>query len=296
MYTGNDSAKNLTQDEITAIDSDMLYDSWERQKNYRGYAVHIDQNYLYGKSLTFDNCRIISENNHCVGIGSRGNSTITFNNCEITALGTGGCIYMHDSPLADVGGVANFKITNSYLTSYLDPYLLTFESMLPEVNTTYFTFQNVKASAVAYSDNTSYVSNNVNNFFDVETLAALNKSGLLSKAGYTTTAASLVNYLSREDTISYMTMLENSLSTGNTTKVKATKLSEGITYIEDVTTTSSKSSQTSTATGAVKHQVIAIYNSNNISGTGWCGINSGYLTSDSFGNTLVEMNYPKIGN
>jgi hypothetical protein len=292
MYTGNDNARNLTQSQIDEINASMLYDSWERQKNYRGYAVHIDQNYLYGKSLTFDNCRIISENSHCVGIGTRGNSTISFNNCELTALGEGGCIYLHDSPLADVGGEAYLKITNSYLTSYLCPYLLTLESILPDVNMTYFTFQNVKASAVAFSDNTSYVANNVNTFFDVETLDALNSAGLLRSAGYTTTATTLVNYLSRKDTIAYMTMLEDSLSTGNTTKVKATKLSEGITYISDVTTDTSKTTTATSLYSTAKHQVIAIYNNNNLAGNGWLGLNSAILTTDSVGNTLVEMNYP----
>lgn len=291
MYTGNDNAKNLTQAQIDALNASLVYDSWERQKNYRGYAVHIDQNYLYGKSLSFDNCRIISENSHCIGIGTRGNSTISFNNCEITSLGEGGCLYMHDSPLADVGGEAHFSITNSYLTSYLSPYLLTLESILPDVNTTYFTFQNVKASAVAFSDNTSYVLNNVNTFFDVETLASLNSAGLLRSAGYTTTATKLVNYLSREDTIAYMTMLEESLKTGDTTKVKATKLNEGITYIADV----SENGTTSLfGSKAIKHQVIAVYNNDNLAGNGWLGLNSAYLTTDSTGNTLVEMNTPVL--
>jgi hypothetical protein len=157
---------------------------------------------------------------------------------------------------------------------------------------TYFTFQNVKASAVAFSDNTSYVANNVNTFFDVETLDALNSAGLLRSAGYTTTATNLVNYLSRKDTIAYMTMLEDSLSTGNTTKVKATKLSEGITYISDVTTDTSKTTTATSLYSTAKHQVIAIYNNNTLAGNGWLGLNSAILTTDSVGNTLVEMNYP----
>jgi hypothetical protein len=290
MYTGNDNAKNLTQSQIDEINASLVYDSWERQKNYSGYAVHIDQNYLYGKTITFDNCRIISENNHCVGIGSRGDSTISFNNCEITSLGEGGCLYMHDSPLAEVGGEVHLNITNSYLTSYLCPYIMTFESILPDVNTTYFTFQNVKASAVAFSDNTSYVANNVNTFFDVETLYALNSAGLLSGAGYTTTATTLVNYLSRKDTLAYMTILNDAISTGDTTKVKATKLSEGITYISEDTTNNMATLQIGST--AVKHQVIAIYNNDNLPGNGWLGLNSALLTSDSYGNTLMEMNYP----
>jgi hypothetical protein len=300
MYTGNDNARNLTQSQIEELDASMPYDSWERQQNYRGYAVHVDQNCLYGKSLTFENCIIYSENSHCIGIGSRGESSININNCELIALGEGGCIYMHDSPLAEVGGEAHLNITNSSLTSYLCPYILTLESILPDVSTTYFTFQNVKASAVAFSDNTSYVANNVNTFFDVETLEKLNAANLLTGAGYTTTAAKLVNHLERQDTIAYMTMLEESLKTGDTTKVRATKLNEGITYISDVTTnkkttdkkTTDKTATAETTNSTAKHQVIAIYNSDNLSGDGWLGLDSAILTSDSFGNTLVEMNYP----
>jgi hypothetical protein len=87
-------------------------------------------------------------------------------------------------------------------------------------------------------------------------------------------------------------MLEDSLSTGNTTKVKATKLSEGITYISDVTTDTSKTTTVTSLYSTAKHQVIAIYNNNNLAGNGWLGLNSAILTTDSVGNTLVEMNYP----
>jgi hypothetical protein len=254
-------------------------DSWERQQNYSGYAVHIDQNYSYGKSLTFENCKIISENNHSVGIGTRGGFTINFNNCEIIATGEGGCLYMHDSPLPDIGGEVHLNMTNSYLTSYLCPYAMTFESILPEANTTYLTFQNVKASTVAFASDESYISNNVNTFFDIETLDALNKAGLLQNAGFTTSATNLVTYLDNKETSIYMKTIEEALETGNASKVIATKLNEGVTYIGESKTSS-----------ILKHQVIAILNSDNLAGNGWCGLNSTYLTDDSFGNTIVEMN------
>ena len=55
-----------------------------RQSAYSGYAVHVDQNYLYGKELSFEKCRIESYNSYCMGIGSRGESTIT-----VTSKGDG---------------------------------------------------------------------------------------------------------------------------------------------------------------------------------------------------------------
>ena len=65
-----------TAEEIEKINQELIGDSWERQKNYSGYAVHIDQNFLFGRQLKFENCRIISENSHCVGAGSRGECQI----------------------------------------------------------------------------------------------------------------------------------------------------------------------------------------------------------------------------
>jgi hypothetical protein len=186
---------------------------------------------------------------------------------------------MHDSPLPDIGGEVHLNMTNSYLTSYLCPYVMTLESILPESTTTYLTFQNVKASAVAYASDESYVPNNVNTFFGVETLDSLNKAGLLQYAGFTTTAAKLVTYLDRKETSAYMDTVEEALEKGNASKVMSIKLNEGITYIGE-----------SKEESLIKHQVIAIFNSDNISGDGWCGLNSTYLTADSYGNTLVEMN------
>jgi hypothetical protein len=285
MYTGSNQARELTTEEIASYNETITGDSWERQQNYKGYALHIDQNYTYGRSVTIDNCRIISENNHCIGIGARGNSTITIKNSELISAGDGSCLYMHDSPLENLGGQSRLIITDSLLTSYICPYIMTFQSLVPEANTTYLTFQNVKANAVAYTNNASYVSNNVNTFFDVETLASLYKAGLLESAGLTTTASSLVNYLSREETLAYMTILNNAVATGDTSKLLAVRLDEGITYIEDEYSTIPQ-----TSISSVKHQVVAVYNNDDLPGSGWCGLNSVYLTDDSYGNTLVEMN------
>lgn len=47
-----------------------------------GYAVHIDNEYQFNRSISFTNCRIISRNaQQCLGIGTYGNNSIFFNNC-----------------------------------------------------------------------------------------------------------------------------------------------------------------------------------------------------------------------
>lgn len=87
-------------------------DVYEPVKDVSGYAVHVEQDFLYGRSLTFTDCRIISENSHCVGIGSRGKSTLKFKNCEFINLNCAGCIAMHDSVAEQVGGKTTFIMEN----------------------------------------------------------------------------------------------------------------------------------------------------------------------------------------
>jgi hypothetical protein len=279
MNTGV-KAPELTAEEIAEINAGIVGDSWDRQKYYKGYAVHIDQNYSYGKNISFTNCRIISENNHCVGIGTRGKNTISFENCDIISMGEGSCVFLHDPTTVPVSGDANFIMKNCYLTSYLCPYIMTLQSFLPEYNNLYLTFQNVKTCVVAYAYSESYLATNVSTSFDVEMLSLLQNTGLLAAAGYSTTAPTLVNYMTVKESAQYMDLLDNAVKTGNTYNLMSKRLNEGITYVAD------PASQVQT----VKHQVFAIYNSDNLPGDGWCGLDSAKLTDDSYGNTLVEMN------
>ena len=271
----------LTEEEIAATNASLAGDSWDRQKNYSGYAVHADQNFSYGRELRFENCRIISENNHCVGIGGRGNSAITFENCEMASYHCGSCLFLHDSTCPDVSGEISLIVKNCSMTSYLCPYVLTFESLMPEYNTMQFTFQNNRISTVAYAANDSYVPVNVNTGPDVETLMQLEHMGRLAAFGLSSSTAELVHVPQPEEVTRYMTSLTNGLDRGNVSIWMTEKLSEGITYFGEPVEYSSN---------IFKHQVIAIYNNTNLSGNGWCGLNNAYLTSDSYGNTLPELN------
>lgn len=279
----------LTEEEIAKINSELIGDSWDRQKNYRGYAVHVDSDFSYGRTISFENCRIISENNHAAGIGTRGNSTIRFENCELISMGGGSCIFMHDPITEEMSGAASLIVKDCWLTSYLCPYVMTFQSYLPEYNSFALTFQNTRVSAVEYAYDGSYVPMNVNTSFDVDTLATLEKAGGLYVTGLSSSATKLVHKMTTKDMIVYVEELQEALATGNAANLVTISLPEGITrigYVED----GKDSANAIMPSGFLKHQVIAIYNRSNQPGNGWCGLDNAYLTLDSRGNTLVEMN------
>ncbi len=282
----------LTQEEIAAINAEIVGDSWERQKNYKGYAVHVDQNFLYGRRVTFENCRVISENNHCAGIGTRGDSTVSFENCEFISLGGGSCIFLHDPTSVDVSGKAALVMKGCQMTSYLCPYVMTFQSLLPEYNQPELTFQNTRVSAVEFADDGSYVAMDVNTSFDVETLSMLEETGALYAAGLSSSAPKLVHKMTNEEISIYMEAMEKTVEAGSVPQALMPQLAEGITRIgyHETEETKETKEQERLAPSLLKHHVIAIYNRSNLAGNGWCGLDNAVLTADSYGNTLVEMN------
>lgn len=282
----------LTQEEIAAINAEIVGDSWERQKNYKGYAVHVDQNFLYGRRVTFENCRVISENNHCAGIGTRGDSTVSFENCEFISLGGGSCIFLHDPTSVDVSGKAALVMKGCQMTSYLCPYVMTFQSLLPEYNQLELTFQNTRVSAVEFADDGSYVAMDVNTSFDVETLSMLEETGALYAAGLSSSAPKLVHKMTNEEISIYMEVMEKTVEAGSVPQALMPQLAEGITRIgyHETEETKETKEQERLAPSLLKHHVIAIYNRSNLAGNGWCGLDNAVLTADSYGNTLVEMN------
>lgn len=231
------------------------------QSFFSGYAIHIDQDYSYGKDISFTNCKIVSDNNHCVGMGCRGNSTIQFIDCEFLAGGDGGCTYIHDTPIAFLGGVSNIKFLDCTLTNYINPYLMTFHSML-DTNRINLTFQNVKVSTVVYDDMEIYVENNHSTAIDAR--YSPNLSAVWDK----------------EKSKKYVKAIQQEGVLNN--KVE---LNEGITLLKikkDIENTVHYNKQCST---------LLIYNETERIGYGWCGLENVFLTEDSFGNSLMEMNY-----
>ncbi len=232
----------------------------EWRSHFSGYAIHIDQNYSYGKDIIFTNCKIVSENNHCVGIGCRGNSTIRFENCEFISGGDGGCVYIHDTPVEIVGGVSKLQFVNCDLKNYINPYVMTFHSML-ESNEVYLTFQNVKVSTVAYDNMDIYVSDNFSTIIDAKL------SSNLSDVWDKEKSKKYIKAIRQEGALNY-----------------EPELGEGITLLtlnRDTDIVSSDAKQCS---------IIYIYNETGQTGSGWSGLENVFLTKDSYGNSLLEMN------
>lgn len=243
------SVRNLTIRGYASVQTDVstpiLTEELQWQEPYSGYTVHIDQNYLYGRELSFENCRIESYNSYCLGIGMRGESSITLTDCEIAAAGKGGCIFAHDVDALEVGGECALIIRSSSLQSSVCPYIMTINALSRE-NHINLTFQGVRVYGVAYEDEGGYDAANMNNTMGVE--------------------SANLHILSVEDTIAYM---EQDMQT-------MPVLEEGVTYI---------------GTKEKRRYVFNVLNMDGLSGEGWCGLSNTWLTQDSFGNTLQDMNF-----
>lgn len=294
IYNMTICGSNPTKENIVSFverdyDSTDMVSVYDWQSQFPGYAIHIDQDYSYGKELLIEGCRIISDSNQCVGIGCRGWNRITFSNCQFFSNG-GGCIFLHNtqSPYAD--GEAYFTMKDCELRNYWCPYVLSVHST-GKINPTYLTFQNVKVSTVAYEAKHSYKSDNMNTWYSLDQLANPEVIELLRADGYYTALdGELIQYCDDE--------------TREKLRIKRNRESllenwpdfeEGIHYIRKIADKGDRH-QSFTLNGQLgERQVIDISNAElNDPKDGWCGLYNIYLTQESYGNTLIEMNYPKI--
>lgn len=289
-YQGEEE-ENVQGSTIALCDSTDLESIREWQKNFSGYALHIDENYTYGKEAYVENCRIISNNNQCVGIGCRGNSRITFEGCELISKGSGGCIYFHNTDEEGLSGDAYFIMKNCELKNYISPYVISMHCM-GEENPVYLTFQNVRTSTIVYEDKSAYNVTNMNQWFDVDEIIALNESSMLEPAGYYSSIhQNLIMYYDKEKSYEYI----NSLTDEVIQMDKEVALSEGITYLSAGSEEAQSGEEEDVSQmQAGKRYIIDIFNASEVVGDGWCGLDYIYLTPDSFGNTLIEMNYPIV--
>lgn len=261
------------------------------QSRFSGYAVHIDSDYLYGKNVYMKNCKIISNNNYCIGIGGRGKSSIVFEQCEFVSNGTGGCIYYHNTGEESLGGDAYFTLKECALRNYKCPYAISVHSM-GNCNSVYLTFQNTKVKTIAYEAKHVYNSTNMNNMFDVDAIEALENQGKLYVDGFNSSLQSdMIMHLDKNKSNEYMKKLRYTLSESE----EGPELSEGITYIMMVDADKEElERERLEEVKARKRYVVDIYNKSQLHGSGWCGLDSIYLTAESYGNTLIEMNYPIV--
>ena len=256
--------------------------AYEWQDTFPGYAIHIDQDYSYGRELIIDNCKVISDSNQCIGIGCRGKSTIQISNSELIANGQGGCIYLHNNSNPELDGDAQFIMKNCRLTNYKCPYIMALHSM-GKSNPLYLTFENVMASTVAYEDMTCYNTWNENTWFDVRALQSYAVKQYLQENGYYSAAAGqLLHTYSVAQRRQFSASLQN-----NSLLKERSELEEGITILQS-DTIGRRTGSSSTAC-----QVIDIANAeHDEQADGWCGLSGIYLTQESKNNTLIEMNYP----
>lgn len=264
LYVTNDAYNNGTVESIQM---------W--QMLFPGYAVHIDQNYSYGKDICMKNCKIVSNNNQCVGIGSRGENTITFENCELVSNGSGGCLYFHNTQNEEMSGNAFLTMRDCSLRNYKCPYVISMHSM-GEQNPVYLTFQNVKVTTVAYERKGAYNDTNMNIGFDADVKATMGEQ---------------VTFFDKKKSFDFIAFLRQKVSN----KEEVPKLSEGITYLKMVETNAEYIKKEKQAeVKARKRHVFDIYNNSKLVGDGWCGLEYIYLTPESFGNTFMEMNFPVV--
>ena len=273
--------KNLSGEYIQPIGpNDTSVYEW--QDTFPGYAIHIDQDYSYGRELIIDNYKVISDSNQCIGIGSRGYNRIRISNSELIANGQGGCIYLHNNSNPELGGGAQFIMQNCKLTNYKCPYIMALHSM-GKSNPLYLTFENVKVSTVAYEDMSCYNIRNANTWFDVRTLQSHSVRQYLQENGYySATQGKLLHTY----TVDERKQLSASLKSNSLLKV-APELEEGITILQSETTAWRNDQNNGVC------QIIDIANAEyDEQADGWCGLSGIYLTQDSKENTLIEMNYP----
>ena len=263
---------------------------YDLQNKFPGYAIHIEQDYSCGRELLIEGCRIISDSNYCVGIGCRGNSVITFSDCQLYSNG-GGCVYLHNVQNESGNGDAHFTMKNCELKNYSNPYVMSVHST-GDINPVYLTFQNVRVGTVAYEAKDSYKRDNMNIWYTINQLSSPEVQKELETMGYyTPLGGDMIHYCDREMWAGLGVERNREALLGTWPE-----LSEGIHYVSR-----SNSSGNHTGPGIALRkesgecQVIEIKNTDlEVSKDGWCGLHNIYLTEESYGNTLIEMNYPRM--
>ncbi len=283
----NPTKENMVSFIERDYDSTDLTSVYNWQSQFPGYAIHIDQDYAYGRELLIEGCRIISDSNYCVGIGCRGWNTITFADCEFFSNG-GGCIFLHNTQTSCGNGEAYFIMRDCELRNYLSPYIISVQST-GNINPTYLTFQNVKVSTIAYETKRFYNSDNMNTWYSLDQLNDPKIRKFLTNNGYYTAVnGELIQYCSGKE-------WENIQVKRNCESILENwpNLEEGIHYIREVEDKNKQNLGFTLKGERGKQYVINISNLKSDSPKdGWCGLHNIYLTQQSFGNTLMEMNYP----
>ena len=242
---------------------DVLITPDNLDEHYSGYVIHIDSDYEYGRSIIFNNCNIISENNNCIGLGMRDHFSATFNNCYIRSVGVAGILYVHDPDTFFYAGTdMHLTFKDNIWENYGYAYIISAKS-INYTNRIDVTFQNVTTYCYATAMDDTYFAGNAYNGFDIRYQAA----------GIVPTSTPIYNM----GNVKYSACIK-ALRNGSASGFP------GIYYIADVAENSSSALLT-------KASVYYVINPYNVTGNGWIGTDIYHLTNDSFGNTLEEMNF-----
>ena len=235
--------------------------------SFTGYVIHIDDDYEYGRSLIFKNCNIISENSNCIGLGFRNHFSVSFENCLLRSTGSAGILYVHDPEIL-IGGDSDMKLAFSdcIWQSFGYPYVICAKS-IHTTNRVDLTFRNVITYCYATNRNDLYSPGNAFSGYDVRLQIQLpqvfGNTPIILRADKKLTES--------------LTDLRN----------RTGYIKPGIFFLTDI-------GEKEKDPEAVPVTVTPYYinNAYDLPGDGWIGSNAFYLTEDSAGNTLDEMNYP----
>ncbi len=252
-----------------------FYDDYARSiaTEYEGYTVHIDQDYLAGKQLRFRNCLILSENNYCVGSGLRRDCSLLFERCEFRAYAKGGNVLLHDGANPDYYGECFVGFKDCTFYNYTGIYFFAVRSIKDE-NKINLSFQNNKVYTVGYTDNDTYPENRYSGG-TLDTMQRLSTENRLMGSGFS--AGAQISFFTPHETMQFM----EALLACSPSSYIAPEVPEGILVLW-------ASDALSTAPGSFPIWVENFDEQQREDG--WCGSSCFYLTPDSSGNTLAQMN------
>ena len=263
FYGYNDVNAVYSQD-ITGMTSETV------DNNYPAYVIHIDDDYESGRSLSFINCNIISETSHCIGLGFRNHFSVSFDNCILRSTGIAGILYMHDpeSLFAEKSDMS-LAFRNCIWQNFGYPYVL-FAKSIHTTNHINLTFQNVITYCYVAETPGLYVAGNAYTGYDLRLYTQFSQA-------FGTTPVYCPNDKKASDYLKDF-------------RAGSAELLPGIYYLSD------REDNVPDIAFVEKATVYYINNAFDRPGDGWMGSNVFWLTPDSFGNTLDEMNFQNIMN
>lgn len=259
-FYGYHNSSSGTSSDVTGMTPETVDD------NFSGYVIHIDDDYEYGRSLVFNNCNIISENNNCVGLGFRDRFSVSFENCLLRSVGNAGILYVHD-PEELIGPKSNMKLAfrNCIWENFGYPYVICAKS-IHTTNRIELTFQNVTTYCYASNLTDLYTAGNAFSGFDIRLQLQLPQ--IFGSTPITLRADKKVSEYLKE-------------FRGHPLRMKP-----GIYFL-----TEKRSNEKNPDELPKTVTLYYINNAYDLPGDGWIGSNAFYLTEESSGNTLDEMNY-----